>query len=177
MLSEFRKTIPAEEAGITRPVSTYGIWEAIRNQEPHELLDEAQTTDNPEWEMVDQKTMDNRQLFRMQRQSVTNTAPSFSRAPQVSYTGQAQYKRKKRPCPLKNEQGKVQVDFRNVGGMTPFLSENLKILPRRKTGISSKAQRRFARAVKTARTMALINPEPKQKLTLEEMLEIERNLP
>lgn len=86
------------------------------------------------------------------------------------------FRNRKKTCPLKDERGRVKVDFRAVGTLSPYLSENAKILPKRKTGLSAKAQRKIARAVKTARTMALLHPEPKTVLSYEELVELERTL-
>lgn len=69
------------------------------------------------------------------------------------------------------------VDYRATGTLTAFLSDDLKLLPRRKSGLCAKSQRKLSKAVKTARTMALLNPEPKPRLTVEEMLEMEKHLP
>jgi len=48
------------------------------------------------------------------------------------------------------------IDYKNVQLLQRFTSSYGKIMPRRKTGISAKAQRRLAREIKRARYLALI---------------------
>lgn len=48
------------------------------------------------------------------------------------------------------------VDWKDVDFLRRFIPERGKILPRRISGISAKDQRRIARAIKRARSMALI---------------------
>lgn len=114
--------------------------------------------------------MEARQFSRMQRQAFTGPTDVTFRSD--AYTP----RRRKKICPLQDERGRVKVDFRAVGTLTPYLSDNAKILPKRKSGLSAKAQRKVSKAVKTARTMALLNPEPKPALTYEELVELERSL-
>ncbi len=52
--------------------------------------------------------------------------------------------------------GLTEVDYKEIQVLQRFLSSYAKILPRKKTGICAKHQRKLARAVKRARTMALI---------------------
>lgn len=62
---------------------------------------------------------------------------------------------KKRICPFKT--GRVPMpDVRNVGVLSRFVSEGGKILPRRRTGICAKNQRKFAKIVKRSRQFGLI---------------------
>lgn len=159
-------------AAVSRPVSTHGIWEALKDGEAGELSPELQNENGAQWAIVDERTMDPKQFARMQRQSFTSTGD----IPFRSGTATITRRKKKKICPLQDERGRVKVDFRAVGTLTSYLSEGGKILPKRKSGLSAKAQRKVSRAVKTARTMALIHPEPKARLTYEELLEIERTL-
>jgi small subunit ribosomal protein S18 len=48
------------------------------------------------------------------------------------------------------------VDWKDVDYLKRFIPERGKILPRRISGISAKDQRRISRAIKRARSMALI---------------------
>lgn len=48
------------------------------------------------------------------------------------------------------------VDWKDVDFLRQFIPERGKIMPRRISGISAKDQRRIAKAIKRARTMALI---------------------
>ena len=48
------------------------------------------------------------------------------------------------------------VDWKDVEFLRRFIPERGKIMPRRISGISAKDQRRIARAIKRARSMALI---------------------
>lgn len=168
VLKQFRKDFPPEEAAQSRPVQTFGIWEPLRsNPTSTEVLDR-EKEHAQEWAAVDERTMDPIQFSKMQRQSFTKPSQS------TAFRSTTPYWKPKTTCPLTDERGRVRVDFRAVGTLSTYLSEAAKILPKRKSGLRSKAQRKVARAVKTARTMALLHPEPKPKLTVEEMLEMER---
>ncbi|HXH69038.1 MAG TPA: 30S ribosomal protein S18 [Pyrinomonadaceae bacterium] len=48
------------------------------------------------------------------------------------------------------------IDWKDVDFLKRFVPERAKIMPRRISGISAKDQRRIARAIKRARTMALL---------------------
>lgn len=156
---------------VTRP-----MWDALQKGESHDLLEEQSRDQEEKWNMVDKNTMDRKQFSRMQRHSVVGHASQDNAGSSEMKISQVTRKRKKM-CSLTGERGHVKVDFRAVGVLKGFLTEDLKVIPRRRNGLSAKAQRKLARAVKTARTMGLLHPEPKPMLTLEEMLEIDRNLP
>lgn len=172
ILEHFRRELPPEVAAESRPVSTHGIWEALSTGENDQLNSELKNENAAEWAIVDQRNMDPKQFSRMQRQSFTSTGEVPFRADTLS----AMRGKRKKKCPLQDERGRVKVDFRAVGTLTPYLSEGGKIIPKRKTGISAKAQRKISRAIKTARTMALIPREPRAALTYEELVEIEKTL-
>lgn len=176
ILKQFRKDYPSDVASESRPISTQGIWEAIADGNSPENVSEVQNVHGKEWAAVDSKTMDARDFSRMQRLSFENLGTDSQTGGRMDGLGQVRWQTKRR-CPLKDRRGKVNVDFREVGLLSQFLTPGLKIMPRKRSGLSAKAQRKVAKAVKTARQMALLNPEPKPKLTVEEMLEIEKNLP
>ncbi|PIR03234.1 MAG: 30S ribosomal protein S18 [Candidatus Magasanikbacteria bacterium CG11_big_fil_rev_8_21_14_0_20_43_7] len=48
------------------------------------------------------------------------------------------------------------VDYKDIETLRRFLSSNMKIKPRRKTGLSSKFQRKVAKAIKQARIAGLL---------------------
>ncbi len=48
------------------------------------------------------------------------------------------------------------VDYKNSDILKKFMTSSHKIMPRRLTGLCAKHQRRVARAIKRARTVALI---------------------
>ncbi len=48
------------------------------------------------------------------------------------------------------------IDWKDVDYLKRFVPERAKIMPRRISGISAKDQRRIAKAIKRARTMALL---------------------
>lgn len=50
----------------------------------------------------------------------------------------------------------MDIDYKQIEPLQKFLSSYAKILPRKKTGICAKHQRKFSQAVKRARFMALI---------------------
>ena len=47
-------------------------------------------------------------------------------------------------------------DYKDIKQLKRFLSEDGKILPRRRTGLSAKAQRRVSLAIKRARHLAMV---------------------
>ncbi len=49
-----------------------------------------------------------------------------------------------------------QLDYKNVEFLSQFVSERGKILPKTKTGLSSKQQRKLAIAIKRARFIGLL---------------------
>lgn len=52
--------------------------------------------------------------------------------------------------------GILEIDYKNTQLLQRFLSSYARILPKRRTGTCAKHQRQLARAVKRARTMALL---------------------
>ena len=52
--------------------------------------------------------------------------------------------------------GITHIDYKDVNLLKRFVSERGKILPRRVTGTSAKYQRKLTKAIKRARTMALL---------------------
>ncbi|CAN8062348.1 unnamed protein product [Agarophyton chilense] len=182
VLKQFRKQVPAEAAGEGRSVSTYNLWESIQSGETHELLEEStQQKDEEWWRAVDERTMGREQYGRLQRQSVTRKAQMGPHAAgggwQRKRAQTRTHKRRKGECVLTDGRGRVMVDFRAVETLKGYLSDRLKLVGRRRSGLSAKAQRKVTKAVKTARTMALLNPEPIPRLTVEEMIEMDRQLP
>lgn len=53
------------------------------------------------------------------------------------------------------------VDYKDIETLRRFLSSNMKIKPRRKTGLSAKYQRKVAKAIKQARIAGLLGYIPK----------------
>ncbi len=64
------------------------------------------------------------------------------------------YYRKKYCFFCKNDD--IEIDYKNIGLMKRFISDNGKISPRRFTGTCAKHQRKLAIEIKKARKMALI---------------------
>ena len=60
-----------------------------------------------------------------------------------------------RPCPLSGKNAPV-IDYKNIKLLRKYLSESGRILPSRITSISLKKQRELSKAVKRARSLALI---------------------
>lgn len=52
--------------------------------------------------------------------------------------------------------GMTEIDYRDTKMLQRFTSSYAKILPRKKTGVCAKHQRKLAQAIKRARVMALI---------------------
>ncbi|MBM7585094.1 small subunit ribosomal protein S18 [Bacillus pakistanensis] len=64
--------------------------------------------------------------------------------------------RRRRKVCFFTSNGITHIDYKDVDLLKKFISERGKILPRRVTGTSAKYQRRLTRAIKRARTMALL---------------------
>ena len=55
------------------------------------------------------------------------------------------------------EEKKIEhIDFRDTPLLEQFLSANGEVMPRKRTGVSSKNQRKLTQAVKRARIMSLL---------------------
>lgn len=63
--------------------------------------------------------------------------------------------RSRKSCPFKLEPD-LPIDYKAVMLLKRFISDRGKMLPRRRTGVSAKYQRRLAREIKRARFMALL---------------------
>ncbi len=60
---------------------------------------------------------------------------------------------RRRLSPIKPEE---PIDYKDVDLLRKFITERGKILPRRITGLTAKQQRELTRAIKRARTLALL---------------------
>ena len=74
--------------------------------------------------------------------------------PKLSLFQNQRYKFKKK-CPLSGK-GAPQIDYKNIGLLKKYTSENGKILPSRITSVSLKKQRELSLSIKRARNLALI---------------------
>lgn len=52
--------------------------------------------------------------------------------------------------------GASKIDYKDARGLRRFISDRGKILPRTKTGLCAKHQRKVAKAIKRARELALL---------------------
>jgi len=68
--------------------------------------------------------------------------------------------RRKRTCPFMIENA-PKINFKDIKLLQRYISERGRIIPRRITGISSKAQRSLSQAIKHARILALLPYEIK----------------
>ena len=55
---------------------------------------------------------------------------------------------------------KTAIDYKNVALMQRFVSDRGKIVPRRRTGVCAKHQRRLSQAIKRSRYLALLPASP-----------------
>lgn len=69
--------------------------------------------------------------------------------------GRRVFFRRKKSCPLSGK-GAPKIDYKDVKLLQRFVSERGKMLPSRITAVSNKKQRELARAVKRARSLALL---------------------
>lgn len=177
VLKHFRQELPASEVEFLRPVATRGVWDALASGETDELVTESLPA-SAAWDKVDIRTMP---ASRVQRRSRTAVEGTKGVSPSGKVTGTTvtsesaapSLVRKRELIVLRGKNGRVGVDVRAMATIRAFLSDNMKILPRRKSGLSMKSQRRLAKAVKTARHMALLHPEPKGP-TMDELLEMDQ---
>ena len=65
------------------------------------------------------------------------------------------FTRRKKSCPFSGPNAPV-IDYKDTKLLSHFLSERGKIVPSRITAVSAKKQRELSRAIKRARTMALL---------------------
>lgn len=199
-LRQFREDVPAEDAASARALSTRSAWDpavdgASASQNVESAAERAALVGPGDasglWAAVDERTMDPHYLLRMRRQSMRTGAGGggglarrggpggdggSAAAAAIAEGGRARAGAGERRCRLSGRRGRVAVDFREVALLGEFVNEHGKLMARRKTALSAKAQRKVSRAVKTARQMALMDPEPRPGLSLAEMREMERAL-
>ena len=60
-----------------------------------------------------------------------------------------------RPCPLSGKNAPL-IDYKNIKLLKKYLSESGRILPSRITSVSEKKQKKLSRAIKRARSLALL---------------------
>lgn len=63
--------------------------------------------------------------------------------------------RRRKTCPFSGPDA-IKIDYKDVKLLSRFISERGKIVPSRITAVSAKKQRELARAIKRARTLALL---------------------
>ena len=68
--------------------------------------------------------------------------------------------RRRKVCPFSTENA-PKIDYKDVKLLQRYISERGRIIPRRITGVSSKAQRALSQAIKRARVLALLPYEIK----------------
>lgn len=191
-LRQLRKELPSEQASSAKVLPSRASWDLATSAAPpqpglepnndHDLAKLDPMTENL-WASVDQRTMDPFYYARMSRQRVQRGSGPSAESPLAGGTSVAQSlssgqgmryrQRRNRGCRLRSAREKVYIDFRELGILSSFLNDHGKVMMRRKSGLSAKAQRRVAKSIKTARHMALLCPEPRPGLTLAEMREIE----
>jgi len=63
--------------------------------------------------------------------------------------------RRRKSCPFSGPDA-IKIDYKDVRLLGRFISERGKIVPARITSVSAKKQRELAKAIKRARTLALL---------------------
>jgi len=58
--------------------------------------------------------------------------------------------------PVEQVVGEKNFDYKNVASLTKYVSERGRIIPRSRSGLEAKEQRRLAQAVKRARMIGLL---------------------
>jgi len=80
----------------------------------------------------------------------------FTREPRPTFSGPRESRvRKRKQCPF-TAAGIREIDYKDIGTLSKFITERGKILPRRITGVSAFHQKRLAEAIKRARHVALL---------------------
>ena len=75
--------------------------------------------------------------------------------PNPAAGGKKVFFRRRRSCPLSGPKA-PKIDYKDVKLLERFISERGKILPSRITSVSHKKQRELAKAIKRARSLALL---------------------
>lgn len=177
VLKHFRKELPADDLDEVRPVGTRTVW----NPEPSEAMEKLVSESLPAnvvWDQVDARTMP---ISKVNRRSRLLSRDPNQSAMKSSYSGTkpgiqstSLRGRKRVSLELRRNCGRIGVDVRAVNTLNSYLTDTAKILPRRKSGLTKMSQKQLAKAVKTARHMALLNPEPKGP-TMDELLEMSKD--
>jgi small subunit ribosomal protein S18 len=77
------------------------------------------------------------------------------KAPPAAAPESSGFVRKKRNCPF-TAAGVREIDYKDLGTLTQFITERGKLIPRRISGVSFYHQRLLCKAIKRARHMALL---------------------
>ncbi|MBN9542562.1 MAG: 30S ribosomal protein S18 [Alphaproteobacteria bacterium] len=72
-----------------------------------------------------------------------------------AYAVRKPFFRRRKTCPL-SEEGAPEIDHKNIPLLLKFVSERGRILPSRITSVSAIKQRKLKRAIKVARSLALL---------------------
>jgi len=75
--------------------------------------------------------------------------------PVQASVGRKPFFKRKKSCPFAGERFE-EIDYKNIRLLGRYVTEKGKIMPRRITNISQKAQRRLAREIKRSRFIALM---------------------
>ena len=88
----------------------------------------------------------NRKKGKPGNKTGTNSKLSLFQKPSIKFF---------RPCPLSGKNA-PKIDYKNVKLLRKYISESGRIMPSRITSVSQKKQRELSKAIKRARTLALI---------------------
>lgn len=84
-----------------------------------------------------------------------NNRPSTPRNDAPAVRQLKVFNRPKRTCPFSGKKAQT-IDYKDVKTLSRFVTERGRIMPRRITFVSMKAQRRLTNAIKRARFLALM---------------------
>lgn len=73
----------------------------------------------------------------------------------MSAMGRKVFFKRRKSCPFAGPKAPA-IDYKDTRTLQRFVSERGKIMPARITSVSAKSQRRLAKAIKRARTLALL---------------------
>lgn len=90
-------------------------------------------------------------MKRNRKKNIKKKTSSYSRLSLFQKSGTKFFK----PCPLSGKEA-PPIDYKNIRMLKKYISESGRILPSRVTSVSQNKQRELSKAIKRARSLALL---------------------
>ena len=90
-------------------------------------------------------------MKRNRKKNIKKKTSSYSRLSLFQKSGTKFF----RPCPLSGKEAPT-IDYKNIRVLKKYISESGRILPSRVTSVSQNKQRELSKAIKRARSLALL---------------------